>query len=1277
MELETILQNISLSYHEQEPNISKIEIGQRGDICALNGRKGVYIINLDQPWEIESKLKLKKQFNYELGSVSFSQEGSPYALAGSSPIANFSAYINFWNRTESGWVYMHQLAAHKRLITDLQYSYNDAAFLCSCSAEGTINLWDTRKLHKAAGTTKFPLATASFVRWNKKDSLLLLSAHEGRACVWDLRKFSNPLSQYFASTQTLTDINWSTVDKSQFLTCDNSSKVKIWSVKNTSNICSIDNTNNTRLSTALYTPFGEALVTACSSTNSLYYYDMKHLSSLNAPPLIHKASCSGPSMMRFRQQGQKDSEEYQLLVLTQESHLLMLSQDGLLEKCHHNLTAKQQNRLKGAPIVEADDTPEVNQLDLEHEVRHMVDKKIMGLEFNLEKLKERELVVVFYADMNETEKALSIKIFFPWIYPFAQPSFQIIFNETKRSDADIKRELVKTAEEKSRTNENCLEECITAVVHNTLVSTGYGKRKPSAHSGALRPHFNHQDTTFLKEQSAPNLTSPSEKPTINSRLQQLGAGYITYLVTPKDTLGTIAMAHNMSLIQLRELNHIRHSAQLNPGSLLVVKMRESSPSPTPEKKQQDPNLPVTSLPSASSNSDEFSAASNKRRTLSTESFNAAKSPSKSHSDTHVVPPLSSVSPVLAMPSSSAMTSSDGSAPTLTVSTPSTKELTTPSKLTPTASAATSPDLRRNSMNSVTTSAKELSRTSPASGSKPGTPKEIRFGKSFQEVGERDFVKEKVEYIPSDHLPGQIVSGLLTITPRLFIFEPSLEDANVKLYGLTKLTVTLDILDIIDCSYQKRVLHDGEKGTLIVSAKGLPMQDMRQKSASKLTGSAKKDDSQEIQLNPLNLKEDLHNKFYYFIGRKERMQFLQTLLQSRASNKRISSFYDALNIDSTSSSLDLATSPLSGSTRARGESCSVVIAKPTNSSASLNLSTSGSPSSLGANNTNAPKSPPKTPSSGMTPSPSRRQASVKWWKPRPNVVTSSGASPGTGSSAHLNAKVAEKRSTDEMKKIEEQEKKGTFLKETKKIEIIDCYEAADAKKVPSVVLRQSDEFDMRAIIQESYRKGLNGLPPDEEDSKCNQHHSLDLGCHLLHDSKLIGHDEFTQIRLALPQRFHDYNWKRVFSTCVDGTSLTTFFSRTQDQGPTVLLIGDTLGHVFGGFVSEEWRHSGNDYFGDGECFVFRVKPNFVAYYWTGANEYYVMANKQFIAMGGGNNGRFAVYLDSELYWGTSERCSTYLNSNLSNDVEFYCTVAEVWAFTFDETAEEADEAMRYA
>jgi hypothetical protein len=93
---------------------------------------------------------------------------------------------------------------------------------------------------------------------------------------------------------------------------------------------------------------------------------------------------------------------------------------------------------------------------------------------------------------------------------------------------------------------------------------------------------------MARDNIAPNLTAPLEKPTINSRLSQLGpgerfatafffflffflcsffsfpfffiseilsssksVGYVTYLVTPKDTLGTIAMAHNMSLMKLR------------------------------------------------------------------------------------------------------------------------------------------------------------------------------------------------------------------------------------------------------------------------------------------------------------------------------------------------------------------------------------------------------------------------------------------------------------------------------------------------------------------------------------------------------------------------------------------------------------------------------------------------------------------------------------------------------------------------------------------------------
>jgi hypothetical protein len=121
--------------------------------------------------------------------------------------------------------------------------------------------------------------------------------------------------------------------------------------------------------------------------------------------------------------------------------------------------------------------------------------------------------------------------------------------------------------------------------------------------------------------------------------------------------------------------------------------------------------------------------------------------------------------------------------------------------------------------------------------------------------------------------------------------------------------------------------------------------------------------------------------------------------------------------------------------------------------------------------------------------------------------------------------------EESKNIEEKEKQGTFLKEVKKIEIIDCYEATEYVRVivfvclfnilfislfsqsstkKPHVMKRSDEFDMRNIIQESYRSGLNGIPPDDEAPKATTPHVADHGCRMLHASKLIGHDEFNEV-----------------------------------------------------------------------------------------------------------------------------------------------------------------------
>lgn len=48
------------------------------------------------------------------------------------------------------------------------------------------------------------------------------------------------------------------------------------------------------------------------------------------------------------------------------------------------------------------------------------------------------------------------------------------------------------------------------------------------------------------------------------------------------------------------------------------------------------------------------------------------------------------------------------------------------------------------------------------------------------------------------------------------------------------------------------------------------------------------------------------------------------------------------------------------------------------------------------------------------------------------------------------------------------------------------------------------------------------------------------------------------------------WRCVFSTRLHGESFTRMVSGLMKRGPTLLLIRDTKGHVFGGFASHAWE-----------------------------------------------------------------------------------------------------------
>jgi len=95
------------------------------------------------------------------------------------------------------------------------------------------------------------------------------------------------------------------------------------------------------------------------------------------------------------------------------------------------------------------------------------------------------------------------------------------------------------------------------------------------------------------------------------------------------------------------------------------------------------------------------------------------------------------------------------------------------------------------------------------------------------------------------------------------------------------------------------------------------------------------------------------------------------------------------------------------------------------------------------------------------------------------------------------------------------------------------------------------------------------------------------------------------------------WDVIFGTSKDGISFRTFFFNTQKFNPTIILVKDTKGIVFGGFASERW-HPNNRFYGTGESFLFtfKTKGNISIYRWTCANELILYSDFTKLIMGGG-------------------------------------------------------------
>ena len=79
-------------------------------------------------------------------------------------------------------------------------------------------------------------------------------------------------------------------------------------------------------------------------------------------------------------------------------------------------------------------------------------------------------------------------------------------------------------------------------------------------------------------------------------------------------------------------------------------------------------------------------------------------------------------------------------------------------------------------------------------------------------------------------------------------------------------------------------------------------------------------------------------------------------------------------------------------------------------------------------------------------------------------------------------------------------------------------------------------------------------------------------------------------------------KMVFSSGADGLNFDKFVKKiTEYDGPTLILIKNAKGNVYGGFKSERWER-GQDAQGNPECYIFSLWPKFRNYFMKSIEKY---------------------------------------------------------------------------
>jgi len=183
------------------------------------------------------------------------------------------------------------------------------------------------------------------------------------------------------------------------------------------------------------------------------------------------------------------------------------------------------------------------------------------------------------------------------------------------------------------------------------------------------------------------------------------------------------------------------------------------------------------------------------------------------------------------------------------------------------------------------------------------------------------------------------------------------------------------------------------------------------------------------------------------------------------------------------------------------------------------------------------------------------------------------------------------------------------------------------------------------------------------------HKIELHNDISNSFELVLDDNLAKkIKKNIPRFYRETcnHWYLEYSLGEHGSSLTTFYECQMDcDSPIVMVITDCYGEVFGAYLNEPFNPNVTGFTGNRECFLWKKTEEGVKVFRASTlNDYFMMADQDFIAMGVDENGVFGLFLDNLLLNGESSPCDTYLNEVLSAKKHFECSSLEIWSIQYE-------------